>query len=382
MVNIKKNPLEANKLRVLVVPPSYIEGNRTIGGGERYALEYSRALSQLAFVTLGLLGDSERTEKDGHLEIRVFKNAGYSSAWPFALLSPNAKQFLEYDLIHVMVFPTPLTDFLILLSLIYGIKVVLTDVGGGGPCLSTRISRLWKRLDLNRFVSGMAHLSHYASMPYRTFPCKHTVLHGGVRHEDLLNRPVSFCGGYALFVGRLLPHKGVLELVRCLSADTPLRVVGRIYDQEYFNEIKRAAGGKLITFHTNAGDFELAEHYRGANVVVQPSLPSSDFGFDKSELLGLVALEGMSWAKPVVVTAVASLPETSIDGITGNIIKPYNYELLRLTIEKYVKNPELSFSIGKSAKEYVFQKFIWKQAAYKGMELYMQLMSDVCNNDN
>ena len=123
MVNIKKNPLEANKLRVLVVPPSYIEGNRTIGGGERYALEYSHALSQLAFVTLGLLGDSERTEKDGHLEIRVFKNAGYSSAWPFALLSPNAKQFLEYDLIHVMVFPTPLTDFLILLSLIYGKKV-------------------------------------------------------------------------------------------------------------------------------------------------------------------------------------------------------------------------------------------------------------------
>ena len=39
---------------VLVIPASYFARNRTVGGGERYALEYARALAELVPTTLAL----------------------------------------------------------------------------------------------------------------------------------------------------------------------------------------------------------------------------------------------------------------------------------------------------------------------------------------
>ena len=252
--------------------------------------------------------------------------------------------------------------------------MVLTDIGGGGTCWSTRLARVSARLDLNRWADGLAHLSHYAATPYTSWRCPGKTLHGGVWAADADQRAGAEPGGYALFVGRLLPHKGVLELIRAVAPGTPLRVVGRVYDRDYFARLTAEACGKHVTFHTDVGDVELADHYRRASVVVQPTLPSSEGGFDRAELLGLVALEGMSWGKPVVVTRTASLTETTLDQVTGRVVPPHDTALLGEVVQTFVSDSALSRRVGDAARRHVLENFTWEKAARQGFDFYQRLL--------
>lgn len=308
------------------------------------------------------------------MAIRVFKDDGFSAKWPRALMSSKVRQFLEFDLFHIMVFPTPFCDFLILLALMCGKKVVLTDVGGGGACLSTRLAKYSQILTPMYHVHGLAHLTEYASIPFAHWRCRQVVLRGGVSSETEKTKSAGIMGGYALFVGRLLPHKGVLELISCLSPETSLHVVGTILDHSYHEKLVNAARGKCVTFHLNCDNSKLAELYRNCSVVVQPSLPSAGLGFDKSELLGLVALEGMSWSKPVVVTRVASLPEVSIDGVTGTIVNPHDPQALKNAVERFVADPVLGSRVGMLARNHAINHYSWENAALVGFALYQQIM--------
>lgn len=357
--------------RVLIIPPSYFDRDRTIGGGERYALEYARALATLTPTTLGLFGRTPSIKQDGALTIQNFGVRKYSNSWLFPATFQTARALRQFDVVHAMIFPTPLTDFAMFLQCGKCTQVVLTDVGGVIPSLSTRLRRISRRMDINRRANGLAHLSRYAARPFSNWSQPQTVLYGGVHEpQTAVNTEPN---GYALFVGRLLPHKGALELIESISPRIPLRIVGRPYNPVYYAKLRDAAAGKNVSFHTSADDFELREHYRHANVVIQPSVPSSKEGFDNSELLGLVALEGMSWGKPIVTTDTASLPELMVEGETGHIVRAYDRDALNEAICEFVDFPERSKEIGARAKQHVLTHYTWSAAARRGLDFYRVL---------
>lgn len=359
--------------RVLIVPASYEARNRTVGGGERYALEYARALSELTPTTMALFDTVSRRERLGRLEVRTFALGRTGARWGVPLTREMWRAVGEHDVFHAMVFPTPVTDLLILAARARGRRVVLTDVGGGGPCPSTYLQRLHPRLGLNRLADGLALLSQHASGFFAAWPQPKTILYGGAD-------PAAFGaeggepGGYALFVGRLLPHKGALQVVEALGPETPLHVVGRPYDPEYLRALQRAAEGKRVRFILDADDAELARQYAGASVVLQPSVPVAEGGADTSELLGLVAIEAMASGKPVIVTRTASLPELVDDGVTGFVVSPADPAALRDRVERLVSSPALSLSMGRAAKEHVRALFTWDRVAERGLSLYRDLL--------
>lgn len=368
------DPYDKPPLKVLVIPPSYFDQNRTVGGGERYALEYARALSELTPTTLALFSHERSRAADAPpLKRFQVRHLRHSSLFPATLAT--MRELAKYEVIHAMIFPSPLTDLVLLQSLLSHTHVVLTDIGGGIPCASTRLAKLNRRFDINRRASGLAHLSRYASTPYADWNIPQTVLYGGI-HDGLRDAESAEPTGYALFVGRLLPHKGVLELISAISPDIPLRVVGRPYDEEYFAKLKTAAEGKQVSFFTSADDAELNAHYRDASVVIQPSIPSEGSGFDRSELLGLVAIEGMSWGKPVIVTDTASLPELMIDGSTGRIVPAGDPTALNNAITEFVTSPALSREIGAQARHHAISSFTWSAAAHRGISFYRSLISN------
>jgi glycosyltransferase involved in cell wall biosynthesis len=357
--------------RVLIIPASYFVQDRTIGGGERYALEYARALSRLIPVTLGLFDLQSSTKQEESLTIRTFSVRHFNQRRGFPITRETWKAFQEFDVFHVMVFPTPLADLLLLAARLWGKKVVLTDVGGGGSCWSTYLQKLNSRWNLAKLAHGLAHLSHYAARFYTDWPQPQISLYGGVVVDE--KAPIAPPQGYALYAGRLLPHKGVLQLIDALPLNVELRVVGRPYDAEYFQKLQQMARGKQVQFYTQASDEELRDHYRGASVVLQPSLPASDPATDKSELLGLVALEAMAHGKPVIVTSTASLQELVVDGQTGYIVPPNDTGILRQRIESLVHDNELSVQMGMAARRRVQQHFTWQQAAQRGKDFYTRL---------
>ncbi len=360
--------------RVLVIPASYFARNRTVGGGERYALEYARAMAELTPTTLGLFDTTAKTETIDRLDIRTFRVRHLTERRGFPVTGETWRAFGEYDILHVMVFPTPLADLLLLLARFRHQKVVLTDVGGGGSCWSTYLQKIYRGANLNRLAHGLALISKHSASFFPDWPQPQTVLYGGadLQHFQPTSLPPQ---GYALYVGRLLPHKGVLPVIQAIGPQTPLHVVGRPYDQGYVQQLQAAAQGKQVTFVFDADEAELRRQYAGANVVLQVSLPSNDPGGDKSELLGLVAIEAMACGKPVIVTKTASLPELVVDGKTGFIVPPNDLAALREPIEKLVNDPALSQRLGADARRHVEENFTWNRVAQRGLNFYRELFA-------
>jgi glycosyltransferase involved in cell wall biosynthesis len=359
--------------RVLIVPPSYFARDRTVGGGERYALEYARALSAITPTTMALFDPVAAQEQQGSLTIKTFPVRHLNQRRGFPLTRQAWRDLGDYDVIHVMVFPTPLTDVLMLGGRWRKQTLVLTDVGGGGSCWSTYLQKLHPHLSLNRLAHGLALLSEHAASFFTAWPHPKKILFGGVNLETFPATEVP-AGGYALFIGRLLPHKGILPLIECLAPGTPLHVVGRPYDMEYLNCLRTAAQGKNVTFITDADDATLRTELAGATVVLQPSLPADDPAGDKSELLGLVNLEAMASGRPVIVTRTCSLPELVRDGETGFIVPPRDQTALRQRIELLLGDLALARRMGRAARQHIEARFTWPQVAARGLEFYQELV--------
>lgn len=358
--------------RVLILPSSYFAGSRTVGGGERYAFEYARALARLTPTTLALIDRKPGRARHGELEERTFPARTLDERSWLPIGMEVWKELGGFDVVHLMVFPTPLSDLAVLIARLRRRTLVLTDVGGGIPSASTYLQRLHPRLSLNRLADGLALLSRHSAAQFSSWPHPTTILYGGAEVPETAPEEAA-PQGYALYVGRLLPHKGVLPLIEAMSETTRLRVVGRPYDADYLARLREAARGKAVEFILDADDEELRRQYLGASVVLQPSIPVASGTDDTSELLGLVTLEGMAHGKPVIVTRTASLPELVRDGETGYIVEPGDARALREHVDLLVANPATSREMGARGREHVREHFSWDRVARRGLDFYRSL---------
>jgi glycosyltransferase involved in cell wall biosynthesis len=118
-------------------------------------------------------------------------------------------------------------------------------------------------------------------------------------------------GSYALYVGRLSPEKGIERVLRW-SATLPfdLVIVGG-GDPAYEAQLRGIAGPRTTWAGALAGD-ALRAAYRGSRILV--FLPYE-------EEFGLVALEAMAAARPVIAAPEGGLPELVEDGESGFLVR-------------------------------------------------------------
>jgi glycosyltransferase involved in cell wall biosynthesis len=178
-----------------------------------------------------------------------------------------------------------------------------------------------------------------------------------------------------LFVGRLLPHKGVHDLIDAVPADLPLRVIGRAMDAEYLNTLRARAAGKCVTFLHDTTDAQLVEEYRKALCVVLPSIYTTPDGRTTPvpELLGQTLLEAMACARPAICTDVASMPEVVVDGQTGYVVPPNNPAALARAVDLVRQDPPLAARLGLAGRERVPTTFRWDQVVDRCLEAYAEM---------
>ena len=150
--------------------------------------------------------------------------------------------------------------------------------------------------------------------------------------------------------GRLHEQKGVGQLLRMLShlsTEFPrlrLLVMGKrdVYDRE-FEPLARELGvaDRVVPTGWLDGD-ELLQAYAAVDVFVTPSICFDTFG--------LVNLEAMEHAKPVVATTFGGSPEVVLDGETGAIGNPFQVAAFAERIAEFLRDPEQAARFGRAGQ--------------------------------
>ncbi len=348
-----------------VCPTSFGQGG-LFGGGERYPFELARAMAEITPTRLVSFGDEAFTVEEGPLQIVQLKTRTlYKGALVNAISERLPAALLKSRVVHLHQWETVTSNMATVIGRALGVKVFVTDHGGAGK-------NYWRRFRLHKLVNGLLLQSQFAARFYPEFAGKTTVISGGanVHHfkPDSNQRRTE-----ALFVGRLLPHKGIDLLIESVPADLPLRVIGRPYNAEFRERLRRLADDKSVTFQEDASDEEVAEAYRRARVLVLPSVhhPVNAPPAPKAELLGLTLLEAMASATPVVCTRVGGMPEIVRDGVTGHIVEEGDLGALSHAVTNVVRAPAAEWTqMSRAALTHVYENFTWDAVARRCLAAY------------
>jgi phosphatidylinositol alpha-1,6-mannosyltransferase len=172
---------------------------------------------------------------------------------------------------------------------------------------------------------------------------------------DELPLPAGFpTGRVILTVGRLDSserYKGTDALLVALSQlrpsfrDLHLGVVGRGSDLPRLRQLAANLGvSECVHFFGGLSREALAACYARSEIF---ALPSTGEGF------GLVFLEAMAFAKPLVAVAAGGSPDLVQDGINGLLVPPQDPEKLSASLSRLLSDGELRFELGRRGAERV-----------------------------
>jgi glycosyltransferase involved in cell wall biosynthesis len=195
-------------------------------------------------------------------------------------------------------------------------------------------------------------------------PEKMSVVYNAIDLNDYTKKSNIFIKKYSLkdkkiilSVGRLIKEKGFQHLIKTLPfilkkiSDVRLVIIG---PDHYFKKslvrISEHAGMQNRVFFTGKVSNEMLKSaIFCSDVVVIPSL---------YEPFGIIALEAMSYGKPIVASRVGGLKEFLVNKETCLFCPPNYSEGLARCLTEILTNKKLSLKLGKNAKEAV-KKYDW-----------------------
>ncbi|GAP93824.1 glycosyl transferase [Leptolyngbya sp. NIES-2104] len=167
-----------------------------------------------------------------------------------------------------------------------------------------------------------------------------------------------------LFAGRLLERKGLQYLLRALplilrERAVRLRVAGDGDCRELFQTLARELEiDHAVDFLGLLGREALAEEYATCSVFVLPAIVD-DKG--ETEGLGIVMIEALAHAKPVVATPVGGITDIVTSGRNGFLVPERNAMALAEVILKLLADPELAATLGSQGQQDVQYRFSWSR---------------------
>ena len=353
--------------RVVHLVPALFGTAGIVGGGERYAFELARHMAEVVPTRLVSFADRSLAYREGGLAVRATGRPWYIDG---QRTNPFSVRFIAHllwaDVIHCHQQHVIASSLAALVARMTRKRVFVTDLGGGGRDVSNYVST-------DSWYHGHLHLSEYSRHVFRhtTLP-RARVIFGGVDTDKFSPDPGVRRTGTALFVGRLLAHKGVMDLVDAAGPDTPVELVGRPYDAAFFRDLEARSQGKPVTFRHDVDDTGLVRAYRRALCLVLPSVYRDNYGrtTDVPELLGQTLLEARACGTPVICTRVASMPEVVADGETGFVVPPNDPKTIRDRLCWFRDHPAEADRMGQAGRRRVLDLFTWPVVVRRCLEAY------------
>lgn len=168
----------------------------------------------------------------------------------------------------------------------------------------------------------------------------------------------------ALFVGQLTPCKGVVYLLeawrRLRLSNAELVLIGSV-DPVLQSGLTRYEG--LFRHLDPVPKLELRRYYQEASVLVLPSLADS---------FGLVVLEAMACACPVIVSANTGAADAVSDGTEGFVVPIRDVDALADRLLRLHRDPDLRRRMGEEAARKA-QRFTWEAYGRRAVDFYRRL---------
>ncbi|MCC3377316.1 glycosyltransferase family 4 protein [Cohnella sp. REN36] len=172
-----------------------------------------------------------------------------------------------------------------------------------------------------------------------------------------------------LYVGRLIPLKGVHHLLEALPdivravPNTLLVIVGSASygsnrETAYVRRLRRLAKPlrRHVHFEPYVSHIDIPRWFAMADAAVVPST--------RREAFGLVNVEAMAAGLPVVATRVGGIAEIVADGETGFLVDPGNIRAgLSSSLVRLLQDEPLRRMMGKLGRERALRHFTWRQTA-------------------
>lgn len=172
-----------------------------------------------------------------------------------------------------------------------------------------------------------------------------------------------------LFVGRLVPYKGVDVLLRAMRGlDANTVIVGNGPLREPLEHMARDLGiDDRVRFLGEVSSAELREWYEACDAFVLPSVT-------RQEAFGMVQLEAMLHGRPVISTDLG----TGVSWVnqhehTGLVVRPGDVDELQRAVRRLIEDPGLRNALGAAARARVLSQFTAETMCSATYTLYQEV---------
>jgi glycogen synthase len=357
----------------------------------------ARELAQVMDVEVRCFGEQDAAE--GRLRVKGYRawermaegtEPKFNSALgTFSTDLSIVRDLIDADLVHCHTWYASLAGFLA--HVLYDTPLVVT-VHSLEPLRpwkeeqlgrSYRLSTWAERLALetaDRVVAVSAQskgeiLAHFNLPPERV-----AVIHNGIDLNVWKPSPASDTrrlygieGDYILFVGRVSRQKGMVHLLEAMKhVDSGVRLVCCAsaadtpeVEQEIAARVK--ATPRCLWINKFLREEQYVELYSHCTAFACPSV---------YEPFGIINLEAMACARPVVASAVGGIPEVVVPGETGLLVPPADPGALAEALNRVLRDRAMARQMGVAGRRRVEEHFSWTSIAARTRQLYEELLTE------
>ncbi|MEM7281581.1 MAG: glycosyltransferase family 4 protein [Pseudomonadota bacterium] len=187
-------------------------------------------------------------------------------------------------------------------------------------------------------------------------------------------------------LGRIVPWKGqhvfvqAMEIIAKVRPDARAVIVGEVgsgqIDQHYYDQLKTSIDrldlGSHVSFVKELEDVPAL--LNDLDVLVHGSVEPEPFG--------LVIIEGMATATPVVATLGGGVNDIIQPGENGLLVPPNDSKELARSVLRILDDQALAAKLSQKGRQTVVTQFTLEQQVDRVTKVYRHLLSDVVNDSN
>ena len=174
--------------------------------------------------------------------------------------------------------------------------------------------------------------------------------------ESAAFQPQFTPGDYILYIGQIEPIKGLRVLLKAyagINSNRPKKLLIAGYslgnEEQQIKNIVRNQGIPGVKFLGFIKGNALSELFQKARCIVLPCL--------WYENIPNVALEAMSYGKPIVASNLGGIAEIISDGYDGMLFEPGNAQELRKKLTRLIEDDALAEGLGRAARRKIEEQF-------------------------